>query len=127
MPHDPAIMGELIPIIVIVGAFGLAIVKTIFGFLQSRSGQTKTVIVDNAGLNALREEVMKLRDTTTQYDMSVERALAEIRNRLDHVENRVGVYSAPSTASPDPQAYNPQTYSPVSSSTEPEQQITLGG
>ena len=43
---------------------------------------------DSGAIEALRREIMQLRDTTTQYDMTVERSLQEIKQRLDFVESQ---------------------------------------
>jgi biopolymer transport protein ExbB/TolQ len=40
-------------------------------------------------LEALRQEVAALRDTTTQYDLSFDAALQRLESRLGHVEERV--------------------------------------
>jgi TolA-binding protein len=46
----------------------------------------------------LRNELMALRDTTTQYDMSVEKSLEEIRHRLTTLESRSGHMHKPQVA-----------------------------
>jgi hypothetical protein len=43
-----------------------------------------------AQMNALREEVRSLRDTTMQYDMSFDAALQRMEQRVGHLERRVG-------------------------------------
>ena len=39
-------------------------------------------------VETLRRELQQLRETTTQYDISVENRLQEMENRLSHVEAR---------------------------------------
>ena len=43
-----------------------------------------------AQMDALREEVRSLRDTTMQYDMSFDTALQRMEQRMGHLERRVG-------------------------------------
>jgi hypothetical protein len=51
---------------------------------------------------ALREEVAKLRDTTTQYDLSVEHALQELNQRLAVVERGMRVKNPAQTEEAPP-------------------------
>jgi hypothetical protein len=121
----------LIPIVAIAFGCTVVIVKCISNhFIElARIRQSKVVSVDNAGLEALRNEVMKLRDTTTQYDMSVERTLSEIKNRLAHVESQVGVQSIQTAKTePEPPQNAQREYVPITSteSNSELQQVTLG-
>lgn len=43
-----------------------------------------------AALEALRQEIAELRDTTTQYDLSFDTALQRLEGRLAGVEQRLG-------------------------------------
>ena|SRR5579872_6387331 len=43
-----------------------------------------------AAIEALRQEMAALRDTTTQYDLSFDTALHRLDSRMAHVEQRVG-------------------------------------
>lgn len=48
-------------------------------------------------LEALRNEVAMLRDTTTRFDMSFDAAITRLEDRVDHVETRQsGVVGVPS-------------------------------
>jgi hypothetical protein len=52
---------------------------------QSRSVGASNV--DSSVIDQLRQEIMQLRDTTTQYDMSVEKTLQDIKQRLAYLES----------------------------------------
>lgn len=41
------------------------------------------------GIEDLRQEMITLRDTTTQYDLSIEQTLKDLQKRLEYLENRV--------------------------------------
>lgn len=45
-------------------------------------------------VEALREEVRALRDTTTQYDLSFDSALQRMEHRVEGLERRVGEVEA---------------------------------
>lgn len=50
-----------------------------------------------ASVEALREEVRSLRDTTTQYDLSFDTALQRMEQRIEGVESRVQDAPVPRT------------------------------
>jgi hypothetical protein len=56
----------------------------------------------------MRQELAQLRDTSTQFDMSLQRSLEEMQHRLERVENGRAVSSPPATRveEPDQQAAN---------------------
>jgi hypothetical protein len=59
-------------------------------FAQSQiSGQTSTEIA------ALRQELAQLRDTSTQYDVSLQQSLEELQHRVATIEARNRNSSAP--------------------------------
>ena len=45
-------------------------------------------------LNALREEVKQLRDTSMSYDLSFDAAMQRMENRVENLERRVTTQSA---------------------------------
>jgi hypothetical protein len=50
--------------------------------------QPRSDMRSSAEIESLKQEIASLRDTTTQYDMSVEHRLTEIQHRLDNIEGR---------------------------------------
>jgi hypothetical protein len=50
-------------------------------------------------ITRLREEVARLRETTTQYDISIQHALEETQHRLAALETKTRVVSVPETPS----------------------------
>jgi len=97
---EPAL---LIPIIAISGGLAIPIVaiwtthkrKVLEMQIQLRGGVDDNV---RAELNALREEVRSLRDTSMQYDISFDTALQRMERRMLSVEGR-----ANTSAQEDPQ------------------------
>ncbi len=87
---EPAL---LIPIIAISGGLAIPIVaiwtthkrKVLEMQIQIRGGVDDNV---RAELNALREEVRSLRDTSMQYDLSFDTALQRMERRMEMVERR---------------------------------------
>lgn len=49
-------------------------------------------------INALREEVKQLRDTSMSYDISFDSALQRMENRVENLERRVNSQSAENAA-----------------------------
>ena len=102
---DPGQIGVFIPIVAIVMGVGSGMLKMWtkhqLDMAQVRAGSRseldQSAIVQ---LEALRNEIAQLRDTTTKYDMSVESALEEVRHRLTTLEtkNRV-TYQPPAEQS----------------------------
>jgi chromosome segregation and condensation protein ScpB len=81
--------------------------------------ETKNAV--NTGLEELRQEMIKLRDTTTQYDMSVEKTLSDLRQRMAHMESRTQIETSTLPTS------SAQPYIQPTSPDQPvEQIITLG-
>ena len=48
-------------------------------------------------INALREEVRQLRDTSMSYDLSFDAAMQRMENRVENIERRVNTQSAENT------------------------------
>ena len=101
--------------IAIVLIFGLPVIGVIFGVgskivgdvlrsqerrlelrLQAQQGQADQV---NQQLAALRAEVAGLRDTSTQFDVSVEQAVQRLEERIARIETK----RTPSTVQPAPE------------------------
>lgn len=90
---DPAIVGELIPISAIVLGIGAGIVKTITNSQEKRlemrlrlqQGQSDAVTQQIA---ALRAEIAALRDTSTQFDVSLEQSVQRLEDRLSRLETK---------------------------------------
>jgi TolA-binding protein len=100
---DVASLGVMIPIVAIVMGIGSGMLKMWTNHQQEmariRSASRAQVGEAAQGqFEDLRRELMALRDTTTQYDMSVEKALEEIRHRLTVVEGRTGASYRPVVA-----------------------------
>src|ERR1700722_4332783 len=94
MDHIPPIayMAMSIPIISIILGIGTAWYKQWLDFKREAmrlkaSSSAAFSQAQSADIELLRKEIMQLRDTTTQYDMSVERTLNDIKQRLAHIEN----------------------------------------
>lgn len=83
-----------------------------------QGGQDNTL---RASVEALREEVRALRDTTTQYDLSFDTALQNIENRVQAVERQN--YIAPQYQMNAPR--NDQINGQANEDTP--QKLTLGG
>ena len=67
--------------------------------------QVQSNSAESANFEALRRELAQLRDTTTQYDMSVENALGEIKQRLENVESKTQTpYRSPTQDEPPVQS-----------------------
>lgn len=129
----------LIPISAIIGGYWTKIVKQTQQHREEMArlqfGQ-RTSLDDNSHseLNALRQELAALRDTTTQYDMSVERNMHEVLQRLQSLEAKNAPQRSPQ-ATPTEPAPTPRAtvYSPpieTSHNTAPEEtplRIQTGG
>lgn len=87
-------MGYFIAIIAIMGGFGIPL-SAIWGHHQQKMMELKLKLSgagDNnlrAEIDALRQEMRALRDTTMQYDLSFDTALQRVEGRVESVESRV--------------------------------------
>ena len=100
---DPGILLATVPVTAIVMGIGSGMLKQWARHKEemARIRMTTRFEMDGAAqgqFETLRQEVMSLRDTTTQYDMSVERSLEEIRHRLTSLESRNGTVYRPQAA-----------------------------
>jgi hypothetical protein len=64
---------------------------------KQRNAATPSVADDlsTADMERMRAELLNLRDTSTQYDMSLQHALERIERRLDHVEGKIVTVAEP--------------------------------
>ena len=98
-----AIIALMIPITAITLGIGGDIVKRIIKSqerrlemrLQAQQGQNKDVTHQ---IDALRAEVARLRDTSTQFDMSLEHSVERLEERIGRVETKVAAPVASSQA-----------------------------
>lgn len=96
---DAGILALMIPITAIVLGGGGSIVQGILKSqerrlelrLQAQQGKNEDV---TRQLDALRAEVAALRDTSTQFDMSLEHSVERLEERVGRVETKTAVISA---------------------------------
>ncbi len=86
-------MGDIIGLTAVVLIFGVPFIAILTEHRRKvMSMQLEMRMLEQNGssqqLETLRRELQQLRETTTQYDISVENRLQEMENRLKHVENR---------------------------------------
>lgn len=89
----PAELVFLVPITAIVLGIGSGIVQSILKSqerrlelrLQAQQGQNEDV---TRQLAALRAEIASLRDTSTQFDMSVEHAVQRLEEKVARIESK---------------------------------------
>lgn len=90
---DATNLALLIPILAIGGGLSIAFVgmltqhKRKLVEMQMKGGGMDNSV--RAELNALREEVRALRDTSMQYDLSFDNSLQRMEQRMSSVERRV--------------------------------------
>jgi TolA-binding protein len=95
---EPWVIGELIPIVGIVSVACVIIAKMAFRFeerkLQIR-GEIQNTGSDSvrSEVETLRQELARLRDTSTQYDISIQHTLEDVQQRLERVEAKGSVSS----------------------------------
>jgi TolA-binding protein len=81
-------LGDLIPLTAVILIFGGGLIKRFLDIMERRmeqriSSQDRNVASEIA---AMRQELAQLRDTSTQFDMSIERRLDDMDRRLNSVE-----------------------------------------
>lgn len=87
-------MGEFVGLIAVMGFFCIPISAIWTSHrrqvleMQLKLKQQGSADVQNS-INALREEVRQLRDTSMQYDLSFDAALQRMEQRVEGVERRV--------------------------------------
>src|SRR5437762_2626724 len=86
-------MGEIIGLVAVVLIFGIPIVK-IWTDHQRKVLEMKLQLKNHGDtglrgeLEALRDEVRSLRDTSMQYDLSFDTALQRMEQRVEGIERR---------------------------------------
>jgi hypothetical protein len=96
---SPDILVFFIPISAIVLGIGAGIIKTITNSQERRlemrlrlqQGQSSDVMGQIA---ALRQEIIALRDTSTQFDVSLEHTVQRLDERLGRLETKTSAKSA---------------------------------
>lgn len=102
-----ALFGEFMGLVLIVLVFGGGHIKRLLDILDRRLTQTppRARLSDeemkhleqlqkgsggasSGQFEALREEVARLRDTSTQYDISIQHTLEDLQRRVEHLETR---------------------------------------
>ena len=90
---DPATLALMIPITAIVGGSITGVIK-LFLAHRERALQIQLQLrqTGNSGLEAqfaaLKDDMARLRDTCTSYDLSIDSQLRRIEQRLEFVEGR---------------------------------------
>jgi hypothetical protein len=105
---SPDILVFFIPISAIVLGIGAGIIKTITNSQERRlemrlrlqQGQSSDVMGQIA---ALRQEIIALRDTSTQFDVSLEHTVQRLDERLGRLETKAIIPSTTSTIDEAPQ------------------------
>ncbi len=97
-------MHDLVPAIVVLFIFGGGVIKRILDIMERRmeskiAAQDQNIVQEIA---AMRKELAQLRDTSTQYDMSIEHRLDDMERRLGSVETH-GAQAARPAPQPHPQ------------------------
>ena len=90
----------------VVLVFGGGIIKRFLDIMERRMEQRMTSQDQNVAseIAAMRQELAQLRDTSTQFDMSIERRLDDMDRRLNSVETagHAGRNTPPSPLAPPP-------------------------
>jgi hypothetical protein len=96
--------GDFIGLIAVLGVFGIPIVaiwtshKQKIVEMQMKLLQQGDASV-HASIEALRQEVQQLKDTTMQYDLSFDNALQRMEQRVEGLERRVNEVNSKQTVS----------------------------
>lgn len=89
-----ALFGEFLGLVFIVLVFGGGHVRRFLDILERRwaqKGQTSGFTDEAAKrIDALRDEIARLRDTSTQYDVSIQHTLDDLQRRVENLESRKG-------------------------------------
>jgi hypothetical protein len=90
---SPDQIAILVPIVAIVSAIGSSVVKRYLVFkereLEMRLAHSKTGDADIVRqLQELRDELARLRDTSTSYDLSIDHQLQQLERRMQFMENK---------------------------------------
>ncbi|HEY3333104.1 MAG TPA: hypothetical protein VGK19_23930 [Capsulimonadaceae bacterium] len=99
-------VGVLIPIIAIIMGVGSQMLKRILEHqrameeIKQRQGGGDGLRAD---IEALRHEVARLRETSTQYDLSLQNVLETVDQRVTHIETRLRQPVPTATTAPEDQ------------------------
>jgi hypothetical protein len=98
------IIGVSVPVLAIVLGIGFAWWKSYIRFQERKlemQAKSMGAVHDDvwAAIGALSSELAQLRDTSTQYDMSIQHTLDELGHRVSGIESRIRDKSTSSTAS----------------------------
>lgn len=93
-------MQELIGLVAVVMVFGIPITAIVTAHFRqlaqmkmNRSSEQDQTLLHE--LQAVKQQIEQLRDTTTQYDMSFDTALQRLEARVSHLETRSNRYDEP--------------------------------
>jgi TolA-binding protein len=84
----------LVPVVAVMGSFTAGIIKMILSH-QERKAKIRAEAGTRLGdslrdeFESLRQEVSRLRDTATQYDISIQHTLEDLQRRVARVETMV--------------------------------------
>ena len=107
MLHDLFVVPNvvfMIPIVAILGGLATGMVKMLIDAsekrleLRIRLKEAGAVRVDDSGTKTLREEFVAFKDTSTQYDLSLDHTLRSIEDRLARLEAKVSAPVRPAQA-----------------------------
>jgi len=97
----------LIPIVAIVLGIGAGVIKTIMGTFERiqmaklEAARTNVRAIDDGDEN-LRDEIAKLRDTSTQHAISLQHSVERLEQRVDFLEKKVSAASMSVDATVEP-------------------------
>lgn len=89
----------LVPICAILGGITAGVIKMILAHqvertrINAQAGNTGNDTL-RSEIEALRQELGRLRDTSTQYDISIQHTLEDMQQRLKRLESRRPTYPA---------------------------------
>lgn len=86
---DPGVIAVMIPLLGVVAGIVAIVTSHIRSMEQIRlkaKGQASESV--QAELQAMRQEIAALRDTTTKFDISFDAALGSLETRMERVEQR---------------------------------------
>lgn len=100
----------MVPIVAIVGGLGTGIIKMILSHLERKAElRANTVGAGNNSMksefDSLRQEVARLRDTSTQYDISIQHTLEELHRRVEMLESSRRNGSVPAHITQDEESH----------------------
>lgn len=108
---------DIVGLTAVVMVFGIPITAIITGHLKSMAQLRIEAAAKVAGsqsahvdseIAALRDEVARLRDTTTQYDIAFDTALQRLDSRVGHLEAQVSTSPRPAVEQPAANQSNTQ-------------------